>query len=128
MTDDLRDKLHALAADPPPPTGVPSEAVFARVRTIRRRRATGAAVLATAAAVAIVVTAGNLTGVDSAPPVTKTPNQPQTIITGPPTTNPTVTVTVTTKESISVSANTLPPVENSTPPTADPSSPSTQPS
>jgi hypothetical protein len=130
MTDDLRDKLRALVVDPPAPTGVPSEAVFARVRTIRRRRATGAAVLATAAVAAIVVTAGNITGVDSAPPVTKTPNQPQTIITGPPTVSPTTTPTRTPKGSISATVNTLPPVENSTntPPTADPSSPSTQPS
>ena len=123
MTDDLRDKLHDLAADPPPPTGVPSEAVFARVRTIRRRRATGAAVLGTAAVAAIAVTAGNLTGVNSAPPVTKTPNQPQTIITGPPTTNPTTTVTATPKESIIASVTTLPPVEeSSTQPPSDPPS------
>ncbi|TDO45021.1 hypothetical protein EV643_114166 [Kribbella sp. VKM Ac-2527] len=80
-----------------------------------------------------MVTAGNLTGVDSAPPVTKTPNQPQTIITGPPTTNPTTTVTVTPKESIIASANTLPPIETSTdtppppPPPSDTPPPAVEP-
>jgi len=38
MTDDLKQKFEQLVADPPPPSTVPSQAVFARVRTVRRRR------------------------------------------------------------------------------------------
>ncbi|TCC60536.1 hypothetical protein E0H73_21650 [Kribbella pittospori] len=91
MTDDLKYKFEQLLADPPPPTGVPSQAVAARVRTVRRRRTAGVVTLAAAAVVAIAVAAGNLTDIDSAPPVTNTPNAPTTIVTGPPTASPTTT-------------------------------------
>ncbi|TCC46738.1 hypothetical protein E0H75_27210 [Kribbella capetownensis] len=89
MTDDLKDRFEQLVADPPPPTGVPSQAVAARVRTVRRRRTAGVVTLAAAAVVAIAVAAGNLTDIDSAPPVTNTPSAPVTVVTGPPTAAPT---------------------------------------
>jgi hypothetical protein len=85
MTDDLKDRFEQLVADPPPPTAVPSQAVAARVRTVRRRRTAGVVTLAAAAVVAIAVAAGNLTDIDSAPPVTNTPSAPVTVVTGPPT-------------------------------------------
>ncbi|TCO48252.1 hypothetical protein EV646_10469 [Kribbella antiqua] len=87
MTDDLKDKFELLVADPPPPSAVPSEAVFARVRTVRRRRTAAVVTVAATAVVAIVVAAGNLTDVDSRPPVTGT--TPVPVITGPPTVKPT---------------------------------------
>jgi hypothetical protein len=125
MTDELKDKLQQLVSDPPPPTGVPSEAVFSRVRTVRRRRAGGAAILATAAVVAAAIAAGNLTDLNSAPPVTNTPG-PTPIVTGPPTTP---TSPASPNSSIAGSINTLPPVnDTNTAPPADPSSPTTQPS
>lgn len=128
MTDELKDKLTQLVADPPPPTGVPSEAVFARVRTVRRRRAGGAAVLVAAAAVAVAIAAGNLANPNSAPPVTNTPG-PTPIVTGPPTVAPTETPPSSTKPSTAVSVNTLPPVtDTGTPPSGDPSSPTNEPS
>lgn len=89
MTDDLKHKFEQLVADPPPPTGVPSQAVAARVRTVRRRRTAGVVTLAAVAVIAIAVAAGNLTDIDSAPPVTNTPSAPTTIVTGPPTASPT---------------------------------------
>jgi hypothetical protein len=124
MTDELKDKLQQLVADPPPPTGVPSEAVFSRVRTVRRRRAGGAAILATAAVVAVTIAAGNLTNLNSAPPVTSTPG-PTPIVTGPPTTTP--TSPAAPRSSIAGSINTLPPAGNTPPPT-DPSAPTDKPS
>ncbi len=89
MTNDLKRQFEQLVADPPPPSGVPSEAVFARVRSVRRRRAAGVVTLAAAAVVAVAVAAGNLTDIDSSPPVTTTPSAPVTVVTGPPTTSPT---------------------------------------
>jgi hypothetical protein len=91
MTDDLKQQFERLVADPPPPGEKPSEAVFARVRTARRRRAGGAATLAVAAVAGIAVAAGNLTNLSSAPPVTNTPSAPVTVVTAPPTSTPTAT-------------------------------------
>ncbi|MFF1821000.1 hypothetical protein ACFVWG_27095 [Kribbella sp. NPDC058245] len=76
MSDDLHARMQRLAADPPPPTGVPSVAVMNRVRKVRRRRAAGVAVLATAAVAAVVAIAGNLNDVDSQPPVLGPPTTP----------------------------------------------------
>lgn len=90
MTDELKHKFQQLVADPPPPTGVPSDAVFTRIRTVRRRRTAAVAVLATAATVAVVAAAAvSATGLSSAPPVAGTPGAPHTVVTGPPTTLPT---------------------------------------
>ncbi|MEI8410261.1 MULTISPECIES: hypothetical protein [unclassified Kribbella] len=85
MSDDLKGKFEQLVADPPPPNGVPSEAVFARVRSVRRRRTAGVVTLAAAAVVAVAVAAGNLTDINSSPPVTGTPGASTTVVTGPPT-------------------------------------------
>jgi hypothetical protein len=95
MTNDLKRQFEQLVADPPPPSGVPSEAVFARVRSVRRRRTAGVVTLAAAAVVAVAVAAGNLTDIDSSPPVTNTPSAPVTVVTGPPTTSPTTPPTST---------------------------------
>lgn len=125
MTDELKAKFQALVEDAPEPAGLPSDAVFARIKTVRRRRTTGlVAGLATAAVATIALAAGNLTGVDSAPPVTQTPDGPKpsaVVPTATPTTKP-------TKPSISVSLNTLAPGDGetgktNTPPTSNPSSP-----
>jgi hypothetical protein len=67
--NDLQTLFKGVVADPPPPTEIPSQAVFARVRKVRRRRAAGGAVLATAAVAAVVAVAGNLTSTNSQPPV-----------------------------------------------------------
>ena len=91
MTDDLKRQFEQLVADPPPPSAVPSETVFARVRTVRRRRTAGVVTLVAAAVVAVAVAAGNLTDIDSSPPVTHTPSAPVTVVTGPPSTTPTTT-------------------------------------
>jgi hypothetical protein len=85
MTDDLKGRFEQLVADPPPPSGVPSEAVFARVRSVRRRRAAGVVTLAAAAVVAVAVAAGNLTDINSSPPVTGTPGASAPVVTGAPT-------------------------------------------
>jgi hypothetical protein len=82
MTDDLKHKFEQLVADPPPPSAVPSEAVFARVRSVRRRRTAGVVTLAAAAVVAVAVAAGNLTDINSEPPVT---GSSKTVVTGSPT-------------------------------------------
>ncbi|TCO34451.1 hypothetical protein EV652_102517 [Kribbella steppae] len=96
MTDDLKHQFEQLVADPPPPSGVPSEAVFARVRSVRRRRTAGVVTLAAAAVVAVAVAAGNLTDINSSPPVTGTPGAPTTVVTGPPTASPTTPASPTT--------------------------------
>ncbi|TDO68657.1 hypothetical protein EV651_102580 [Kribbella sp. VKM Ac-2571] len=96
MTDDLKQQFERLVADPPPPTAMPSESVFARVRTARRRRTAGALTLAAAAVVAVAVAAGNLADVNSGPPITNTPSAPVTIVTGPPTGTPSTTAPTTT--------------------------------
>ncbi len=99
MTDDLKHKFEQLVADPPPPSAVPSEAVFARVRSVRRRRTAGVVTLAAAAVVAVAVAAGNLTDIKSEPPVTgtsKTVIGPPTTTTAGGTTRPTPTTTRTT--------------------------------
>jgi hypothetical protein len=88
MTEELKHKFEQLVADPPPPSGVPSQAVFARVRTVRRRRTAGVVTLAAAAVIAVAVAAGNLTDINSSPPVTHTPSAPVTIVTAPPTITP----------------------------------------
>jgi hypothetical protein len=69
--------------------------VFARVRSVRRRRTAGVVTLAAAAVVAVAVAAGNLTDIDSSPPVTGTPGAPTTVVTGPPTVSPTTPPTST---------------------------------
>jgi hypothetical protein len=128
MTNELKDQLRQLVADPPPPTGVPSEAVFARVRTVRRRRAGGAALVATAAVVAVAIAVGNLANPNSAPPVTSTPG-PTPVVTAPPTNAPASPAAPTTKPPIATSINTLPPVvDTNTPPPTDPSTPANEPS
>lgn len=99
MTDDLKHKFEQLVADPPPPSAVPSEAVFARVRSVRRRRTAGVVTLAAAAVVAVAVAVGNLTDIKSEPPVTgtsKTVIGPPTTTTAGGTTRPTPTTTRTT--------------------------------
>jgi hypothetical protein len=112
MTDELKDKFQQLVADPPPSNGVPSDAVFTRIRTVRRRRTAGVVLLAAAATVAVVaVAAFGVPGLDSAPPpVVGTTNAPTAIETGSPTpsapssrptsespaTKPTITATSTT--------------------------------
>lgn len=88
MTEELKDRFAQLVADPPPPSAVPSEAVFARVRTVRRRRAAGVTTVAAAAAVAVALALGNVTDVGGSPPVTNTPGAPKSIVTGPPTVAP----------------------------------------
>ncbi|MEU4194602.1 hypothetical protein AB0E69_22075 [Kribbella sp. NPDC026611] len=88
MTEDLKTRFERLVADPPPPSAVPSEAVFARVRTVRRRRTAVVGGLAVAAIVGISLAAGNLTDIGGAPPVTNTPGAPKSIVTGPPTAPP----------------------------------------
>jgi hypothetical protein len=86
MADELRDMFQQLVADPPPPSnGVPSDAVFTRIRTVRRRRTAGVAVLAAAAVAAVALAAGNITDLNSTPPISGTPG-PRTVVTGPPTT------------------------------------------
>ncbi|WP_327637284.1 hypothetical protein OHB24_02520 [Kribbella sp. NBC_00482] len=96
MTDDLKQQFERLVADPPPPSTVPSESVFARVRSVRRRRTAGALTLAAAAVVAVAVATSNLTDIGSSPPVTNSPSAPVTIVTGPPTsTQATVAPTTT---------------------------------
>jgi hypothetical protein len=91
MTDDLKQQFERLVADPPPPSTVPSESVFARVRSVRRRRTAGALTLAAAAVVAVAVATSNLTDVGGSPPVTNSPSAPVTIVTGPPTSTPQTT-------------------------------------
>ena len=92
MTDDLKHKFEQLVADQPPPSAVPSEAVFARVRSVRRRRTAGVVTLTAAAVVAVAVAAGNLTDIKSEPPVTGTST---TVVTGSPTATPSTTPTTT---------------------------------
>ena len=96
MTNDLKRQFEQLVADPPPPSGVPSEAVFARVRSVRRRRTAGVATLAVAAVVAVAVAAGNLADIKGTPPVTGTPGAPTTVVTGPQTISPTTPASPTT--------------------------------
>ncbi|HZX06768.1 hypothetical protein [Kribbella sp.] len=88
MTNELKDRFAQLVADPPPPSAVPSEAVFARVRTVRRRRTAGVMTLAAACVVAIALALGNVTNIGGAPPISNTPGAPKTAITGPPTATP----------------------------------------
>jgi hypothetical protein len=110
MTDELKRKFEQLVADAPPASGVPSEGVLDRVRTVKRRRTATAGILATAVVVAAVIAAGNLTKLDSAPaPLTTTP-APTTVITAPPT-------APTAQQTIGGTAQSLPPASN----TDDPS-------
>ncbi|MFF0264443.1 hypothetical protein [Kribbella sp. NPDC004536] len=88
MTEDLKDRFTQLVADPPPPSAPPSEAVFARVRKVRRRRTAGVMTLAAACIVAIALALGNVTDIGGAPPITNTPGAPKTAVTGPPTATP----------------------------------------
>ena len=117
MTDELKRKFEHLVADAPPPSGVPSEGVLDRVRTVKRRRTATAGILATAVVVAGVIAAGNLTALHSAPaPLTNTPG-PTTVVTEPPTTTPTP---AGPKPTIGGSAQTLPPASNTNDPRGDP--------
>jgi hypothetical protein len=106
MPDELKDKFQQLVADPPPPTAAPSEAVFARVRTVRRRRTAGVAVLAAAAVAAIAVAGSNLTDINSTPPVSGTPGTTTIPASAPPSTSSNATTgtvgTTTTKTTGSV--------------------------
>ncbi|NUR99966.1 MAG: hypothetical protein HOV67_32500 [Kribbellaceae bacterium] len=88
MTEELKDRFTQLVADPPPPSAPPSEAVFARVRKVRRRRTAGVMTLAAACVVAIALALGNVTDIGGAPPITNTPGAPRTAVTGPPTATP----------------------------------------
>ena len=119
MTNDLKRQFEQLVADPPSPSEVPSEAVFARVRSVRRRRTAGVAALAAAAVVAVAVAAGNFTDVNSSPPVTGTPGAPTTVVTGPPTVSPTTPVSPTTTPDATktgtIPATTAGPTEGSSP-------------
>jgi hypothetical protein len=113
MTDELKRRFEQLVADAPPPSGVPSEGVLDRVRTVKRRRTATAGILATAVVVAAVIAAGNLTKLNSAPaPLTNTPG-PTTVITAPPT-------TPATQQTIGGTAQTLPPASNTGDPGGDP--------
>ncbi|WP_405061452.1 hypothetical protein OG474_07335 [Kribbella sp. NBC_01505] len=67
--NDLQTLFKGVVADPPPPSQIPSQAVFARIRKVRRRRAAGGAVLATAAVAAVLGIVGNLGDSNSRPPV-----------------------------------------------------------
>jgi len=126
MTDDLKQRFEQLVADPPPPHGVPSEAVFSRVRSVRRRRTAGVITLAAAAVVAVAVAAGNLTDIDSSPPVSHTPSAPATSVIAPPTATPTQTPPATTTSAPVTGAvhtpknNTPPPSTSSHTPAAPP--------
>lgn len=95
MTDDLKNKFEQLVADPPPPSTVPSEAVFARVRTARRRRTAGALTLTAAAVVAVAFAVNNVTDIDGRPPVSNTPTVVAPTSTPPPSATPTTTPTGT---------------------------------
>lgn len=115
MTDDLKDKLEQLVADPPAPSAVPSQAVFARVRKVRRRRAAGAMTLAAAAVVAVAVAVTNVTDIDGRPPVSNTPSvlvTPTTPTTTPPAT-PSTQVSGAVHTPGSTSTNTPPPASTS---------------
>lgn len=126
MTDELKRKLRQLVADPPPPSGVPSEVLYERIRTVRRRRAAGTAAATAVAAVAVVaVAAGTLGGPKSAPPVTNTPHGPETIVTSP-TIKPSETPPTSKSSSTGETATTPPTVDGSSTPPADPSSPTTK--
>ncbi len=125
MPDELKHQLRQLVADPPPPRGVPSEVVYQRIRTVRRRRTAGAAAAAVAAVAAVAVAAGTLAGPNAAPPVTQTPSGPKTVVTQPPTISPSTSpMSSSPKTSISASARTQPPVEPTDTPPTDPVSPS----
>jgi len=125
MTDDLLDQLRRLVSDPPPPSGVPSEAVFARIRTTRRRRAAGVAAGTAAAVVAVVAVAtSTFAGPNSAPPITNTPGRPQTVVTGPPTITPSQTPP-TSKSTVTKPL--VPTNKSDSPPPEEPSSPSNTP-
>src|SRR3954464_511821 len=88
MTEDLKTRFEQLVADPPPPSAVPSEAVFARVRTVRRRRTAGVITVAAAGVVAIALALGNVPDMGGAPRVPNPPGAPKSVITGPPTAAP----------------------------------------
>ncbi|MFI5712564.1 hypothetical protein [Kribbella sp. NPDC051620] len=125
MPDELKDKFQQLVADPPPPTAVPSEAVFAKVRTVRRRRTAGVAVLAAAAVAAIAVAGNNLTDINSTPPVSGTPG-PTIAASAPPssTSNATTGTVGTTKTTKTGTTGTTGSVQPTGP--AKPSSSGTQ--
>jgi hypothetical protein len=110
MSDELKNKFRNLVADPPPPSAQPSQAVFAKVRTVRRRRTAGVAVMAVAAVVTIAVAGNSLADMRSTPPVTGTPGAPTTMVTGPPTTatspTPSTTAAPSTTGSIRIPGST----------------------
>ncbi|WP_427889438.1 hypothetical protein ACQHIV_39405 [Kribbella sp. GL6] len=110
MTDDLKHKFEQLVADPPPPSTEPSQAVFARVRTARRRRTAGAVTLAAAAVVAVAFAIGNVTDIDGRPPVSNTPTVPMTAVTPAPS-SPTA---MPSTQATGATATTEPPVAQNT--------------
>ncbi|HEY3560104.1 MAG TPA: hypothetical protein VGL05_21695 [Kribbella sp.] len=122
MTDDLKNKLEQLVADPPPPSTVPSEAVFARVRTVRRRRTAGALTLTAAAVVAVAFAVNNVTDIDGRPPISNTPSIPAPTPTpsAPGTTGATSSTHVSGAVNTTNTRNTNPPVSphTNTPPPA----------
>lgn len=122
MNDELKHKFEHLVADPPPPSGVPSEGVLERVRVVKRRRKATAGALGAAVVVAAAIAAGNLTNLNSAPAPAHTPG-PTPVVTSPPTSKP--TSPATTRQTIVGSATTLAPPENSDDPAGSPSSPTT---
>jgi hypothetical protein len=133
MTDELKNKFQQLVADPPPSVGVPSDAVFTRIRTVRRRRTAGVALLAAAATVAVVaVAAFGVTGLDSAPPpAVGTTNAPTAIETGSPTTSspssPPTSESPATKPTITTSNTSPNPPTNTNKPEPPPSKKNTSP-
>lgn len=131
MTDDLKQKFEQLVADPPPPSTVPSQAVFARVRTVRRRRTAGAVTLAAAAVVAVALAITNVTDVDGRPPVSNSPSAPTTIVTAAPTSSaPTRSGTTNSASGAIHTPNTPPPSTQNTsnpPPSSTSSTPVTPP-
>jgi len=127
MTDDLKQKFEQLVADPPPPSTLPSQAVFARVRTVRRRRTAGAVVLAAAAVVAVALAITNVTDVNGRPPVSNSPSAPTTIVTPAPTSAvPTTSGTTNSASNAIHTPNTPPPSTRTTgnpPPSSTSSTP-----
>lgn len=85
MVNDLKDLFEQLVEDPPPPTAVPSEAVFAKVRTVRRRRRTVGVAVVAAAVVAITMLGNSLTEINTSPPVSNKPDGVRTVVGLPPT-------------------------------------------
>ena len=140
MPTDLSDKFNRLVEDQPPSAAAPADAVVARIRTVRRRRTAGVAVLATAGVAVAALAAGTMARPNSAPPVTGTPGPttPSAIaIPTQPVITPTGKASTPIKPSVPDPSNEVdpagkpndppsnttsapPPTEKSTPPAAKP--------